>query len=59
MGKWSKKARERHSVRMKERFKAKMESGQISPINNKSLTIKDRLNIIETQVQAIRKELGQ
>jgi phage tail tube protein FII len=56
-GKWSKLARAKHSVRMKERFAAKQTNAKSVVAINK-LSIKERLNIIEHHVNSIRQQLG-
>jgi len=56
-GKWSKIARIKHSVRMKERFAAKQADPKSVVAINK-MSVSERLNIIEHQVNAIRKQIG-
>jgi hypothetical protein len=55
-GKWSKIAREKHSVRMKERWKAK--NGHKAPTNGQVLTIGQRLDLIEDQCARIREQIS-
>lgn len=56
-GKWSKAARERQSVRMKERF-SKNGSPFKSLVSTNKLSIGERLTIIEHHSSAIRQQLG-
>ena len=56
-GKWSKMARAKHSVRMKERFAAKNKAA-VSVVTTNKLTVMERLDIIDHHNQAIRQQLG-
>jgi len=56
-GKWSKLARAKHSVRMKERYAAK--NSQIgNVVTTNKLSLVERLNIMEHHINAIRQQLG-
>ena len=56
-GKWSKLARAKHSVRMKERWANKNKVAQ-NVVSTNKLTITERLNIIEHHCKAIKQQLG-
>ena len=56
-GKWSKMARAKHSVRMKERWSAKNKVAKDVLTTNK-LSLIERLAIIDHQTNAIRQQLG-
>ena len=56
-GKWSKRAKERHSIRMKERFAAKKKVAQ-SVVTTNKLSLNERLNIITHHIEAIKQQLG-
>jgi len=55
-GKWSRLAKAKHSVRMKERWAAKQESKDV--VSTNKLTINERLNSIEHHCKAIKQQLG-
>jgi len=58
-GKWSKAARERQAIRMKERWKIKRHQDQFkAPINGKVMTIGQRLDVIDDQTARIRDQIG-
>ena len=59
MGKWSKKAREMHSVRMKERFAARKAAASIVNVSTEKATIKDALESIINAAEYIKKQLGE
>ena len=56
-GKWSKIAKANHSVRMKERWKAKRAQPGFEAGIDK-VSIKERLIIIENQAKAILQQMG-
>jgi hypothetical protein len=60
-GAWSKRARELHSVRMKERYAQRKKAGLVGTNNVAStnkLTVTERLDIIEHHTKSIRQQLG-
>ena len=57
-GKWSKLARAKHSVRMKERWKNKNQTRVAVPANGQAVTIGQRLDIIDDQTARIREQIG-
>jgi hypothetical protein len=59
MGKWSKRAREMQSVRMKERFAARKASEVSQPLTTNKLSVKERLDSIIHHVECIKQQLGE
>jgi hypothetical protein len=63
-GKWSKKARERHSIRMKARFaeKKKLNANQLivkqAVERNGGVSLKSRLSKVVVEIESIMNQLG-